>query len=384
MKIPLLNLVRHHEAIKLQLLEAVGEVIDSGRFILGPRVQELERLMAESLGIPFAVGCASGTDALHLALRALAVGPGDAVATTPYSFFASSETISLTGARPLFVDIEADTFNLGPAALRRFCEKECSWNGAELVHKPTKTRVKAVMPVHLFGQCADMRAVLEMAGRYRLAVVEDAAQSLGAEQNLNGEWKKAGAIGTIGCFSFFPSKNLSALGDGGMVITADAQLAERLKMLRGHGAKPKYYHHVIGLNSRLDELQAALLLVKLNQLAEFNHRRVENFKYYDQHLPAAVKVPVVREYNRSVFNQYVIRHPRRDALQNYLKAEGVGTEIYYPLPLHLQECYQDLGYKTGDFPVAEQASRETLALPIDPLLTETERRFVVECVRGFQ
>jgi dTDP-4-amino-4,6-dideoxygalactose transaminase len=384
MKVPLLNLVRHHEAIRLQLLEVAGEVIDSGRFILGPRVQELERLIAEYLGAPHAVACASGTDALHLALRALNIGPGDAVVTTPYSFFASSETISLVGARPLFVDIEPDTFNLDPAALREFCGRSCTWSGTELLHKPSQTRVRAIMPVHLFGQCADMRAVMDMARRYRLAVIEDAAQSIGAEQFFDDEWRKAGTIGTLGCFSFFPSKNLSALGDAGMVVTADPGLAEQLKLLRGHGAKPKYYHHTIGLNSRLDEIQAAFLQVKLNQLSDFNRRRVENVKHYNQHLAKLVKVPTVPEHNRSVFNQYVVRHPRRDALQAHLKAEGVGTEVYYPLPLHLQECYQNLGYKAGDFPIAEQASRESLALPIDPLLTEAERTFVVGCVRGFR
>lgn len=386
----MLNLVRQHEPLKARLLGAIEEVIDSGRFILGPRVQELEERIAEHTGSAFAVGCASGTDALHLAVRALDIGghdsascPRDAVITSPYTFFASAESISLAGARPLFADIELDTFNLDVTRLETLCARECDWNGQELVHRASKARVRAIMPVHLFGQCADMNGVMATATRYRLAVIEDAAQSIGAEQLIDGKWLKSGAIGTIGCFSFFPSKNLSALGDAGMVMTSSPELRDRLVMLRGHGARPKHFHHFIGLNSRLDELQAAVLLVKLEFLEELDAKRREHSRYYNRELAGIVTTPVIRGINRSVLNQYVIRHPRRDALMGFLKERGVSTEIYYPLALHLQKCYAGLGYRAGDFPNAEQASRETLALPIDPLLTADERAFVVASIKAF-
>lgn len=384
MNVSLLNLVRQHEPIKARLLGAIEEVINSGRFILGPKVQELEKRIAEYTGSAFAVGCASGTDALHLALRALDIGPGDAVITSPYTFFASAEAISLTGARPLFADIEFDTYNLDATRLEELCARQCDWNGRELVHRASKTRVRAIMPVHLFGQCADMKGVMAVAARHKLAVVEDAAQSIGARQLIDGKWLKSGAIGTMGCFSFFPSKNLSALGDAGMVTTSSVELRDRLAMLRGHGARPKYFHHFIGLNSRLDELQAAVLLVKLEFLEELNAKRQEHFTYYNRQLAGKVKTPVIRDTNRSVLNQYVIRHPQRDALMSFLKEEGVATEIYYPLALHLQKCYAGLGYRAGDFPNAEQASRESLALPIDPLLSTEERDYVVEMVKAFK
>jgi dTDP-4-amino-4,6-dideoxygalactose transaminase len=383
MKVPLLDLVRQHEPIKTKLLAAIEEVMNSGRFILGPKVKELEQRIAEYVKSPHAVACASGTDALHLALRALEIGPGDAVITTPYTFFASAETISLTGARPLFVDIEADTYNMNVARLEELCAGQCTGNGQQLIHNPTKLPVKAIMPIHLFGQCADMKGIMGVAERYRLAVIEDAAQSIGAQQQIDGEWRMSGSIGTIGCYSFFPSKNLSALGDGGMAVTARPELSDRLMMLRGHGAKPKYYHHFIGLNSRLDELQAALLLVKLERLEELNQKRLGNFRFYNERLQGIVGVPKIRDCNRTVLNQYVIRHKRRDELMSFLKEKGVGTEIYYPLALHLQECYRDLGYKQGDFPESEQASKETLAIPIDPLLTDEERTYVADCIRQF-
>ena len=240
------------------------------------------------------------------------------------------------------------------------------------------------MPVHLFGQCADMKGIMAMAARYRLAVIEDAAQSIGAQQMIDGKWVKSGAIGTIGCFSFFPSKNLSALGDAGMAVTSSPELRDRLAMLRGHGAKPKYFHNFIGLNSRLDELQAAVLLVKFDYLEALNAKRQELFRYYSEQLAGVVTTPVIRDVNRSVLNQYVIRHPQRDALVNFLKEHGVATEIYYPLALHLQKCYAGLGYGSGDLPNAEQASRESLALPIDPLLTPEERGYVVQAVKAFR
>lgn len=379
-----MNLQRQHERVKSHLLAAVEEVIASGRFILGPKVRELETRIAEFTGSAFAVGCASGTDALHLALRALDIGPGDAVITSPYTFFASAEAISLTGARPLFADIELGTFNLDPARLDEFISTECDWNERELVLRGTKTRVKAIMPIHLFGQCADMRAILAIAKRYRLAVIEDAAQSFGAEQSLDGKWQKAGSLGTLGCFSFFPSKNLNALGDGGMVTTSSPELRDRLRMLREHGAEPKHVHHFIGLNSRLDELQAAVLLVKLEVMPELNSRRHELFDYYNRQLAGIVTIPKIPDWNHSVFNQYIICLESRDALACFLKDRGIATAVYYPLPLHLQKCYAGLGYQPGDFPRAEQASRETLALPIDPLLTHEERAYVVEAIKAFK
>jgi dTDP-4-amino-4,6-dideoxygalactose transaminase len=383
LRVPLLNLARQHEPMKARLLEAIEEVVSSGRFILGPRVQELEARIAEYAGSAFAVGCASGTDALHLAVRALEISPGDAVITSPYTFFASAESISLAGARPLFADIELDTYNLDSSRLEELCTGQCDWTGQELVHRVSQTRVKAIMPVHLFGQLADMKGVVALAARYRLAVIEDAAQSIGAEQLLEGKWRKSGSIGSIGCFSFFPSKNLSALGDAGMVVTSSPELRERLAMLRDHGARPRGFHHFIGLNSRLDELQAAVLLVKLEFLAGLNARRQEHFRYYNKQLAGIATIPVIRSTDHSVLNQYVIRHPRRDALREFLENEGVATEVYYPLALHLQECYADLGYCAGDFPNAERASRETLALPIDPAMTDDERAFVAASVKAF-
>ena len=239
------------------------------------------------------------------------------------------------------------------------------------------------MPIHLFGQCADMKAILAIARRYRLAVVEDAAQSFGAEQSLDGQWRKAGSLGTLGCFSFFPSKNLNALGDGGMVTTSSPELRDRLRMLREHGAESRHVHHFIGLNSRLDELQAAVLLVKLEVMPGLNARRRELFDYYNRQLAGIVATPTIPDWNHSVFNQYIIRLESRDALAGFLKDRGVSTAVYYPVPLHLQKCYAGLGYQPGDFPRAEQASRETLALPIDPLLTAEERDYVVTSVRAF-
>ncbi len=379
-----MNLKRQHEQIKNRLLAAVAEVIDSGRFILGPKVRELETRIAEFTGGAFAVGCASGTDALHLALRALDIGPGDAVITSPYTFFASAEAISLAGARPVFVDIELGTYNLDPAWLDEFISTGCDWNGNELALRGTGTRVKAIMPIHLFGQCADMKATLAIARRYRLAVIEDAAQSFGAEQSLDGQWRKAGSLGTLGCFSFFPSKNLNALGDGGMVTTSSPELRDRLRMLREHGAESRHVHHFIGLNSRLDELQAAVLLVKLEVMPGLNARRRELFDYYNRQLAGIVATPTIPYWNHSVFNQYIIRLESRDALAGFLKDRGVSTAVYYPVPLHLQKCYAGLGYQRGDFPHAEQASRETLALPIDPLLTAEECDYVVASVKAFR
>lgn len=380
----MLNLQRQHQQIKNRLLAAIEEVIDSGRFILGPKVRELETRIAEFTGSAYAVGCASGTDALHLALRALDIGPGDAVITSPYTFFASAEAISLAGARPVFCDIELGTFNLDPARVDESITTGCDWNERELVLRGNRNRVKAIMPIHLFGQCANMKPILTLARRYRLEVVEDCAQSFGAQQLLDGRWRRAGSLGTLGCFSFFPSKNLNALGDGGMVTTSSPGLRDRLRMLREHGAESRHVHHFIGLNSRLDELQAAVLLVKLEMMTELNAHRRELFEYYSQELAGIVGTPNVPDWNHSVFNQYIIRIESRDALAGFLKDRGIATAIYYPVPLHLQKCYAGLGYQPGDFPRAEQASWETLALPIDPMMTTEERDYIVASVKAFR
>jgi dTDP-4-amino-4,6-dideoxygalactose transaminase len=364
MTVPLLDLKPQYADLKKEIDEAVHRVLESTRFIGGPEVSGLEEEVARYGQCKHAVACASGTDALILALRALGVGPGDEVVTSGYSFFASAGTVVNVGAIPVFVDIDPRTYNID----------------AHRLEAAITSRTKAVIAVHLYGQCCDLGAVKAVCDKHRLFLIEDAAQAIGAEW----EGQRAGSVGDIGCFSFFPSKNLGAAGDGGMLSTQDDALAERLRLLREHGAKPKYYHAIVGTNSRLDALQAAILRVKLRHLDRWSEARARNAALYDQLLEGS---PVGRPFRdaraRHIYNQYVIRIAQRDALRQHLSERGVGTEIYYPVPLHLQQCFATLGYKTGDLPQSEAAARETVALPIFPELTEEQIRYVAATILEF-
>jgi dTDP-4-amino-4,6-dideoxygalactose transaminase len=313
---------------------------------------------------------------------ALDIGSGDAVITSPFTFFATAGTIARTGARPLFCDIDPVTFNLSPAAVAAFIVQQCERRGSELIHRASGARVRAIMPVHLYGQLADMTALMKIARQHGLKVIEDAAQAIGAA-DLHG--RRAGSFGDVGCLSFFPTKNLGAFGDAGMCVTNDAALAERMEILRVHGGKPKYYHALIGGNFRLDELQAAVLNIKLGYLDAWSAGRQKNAAFYDAALSrsagrTALKGPAVTPGARHIYNQYVIRVPERDALREKLAAAGVGTEIYYPVPLHLQQCFAYLGCKAGDYPESERAANETLALPIFPELTDIQLQYVVDMI----
>lgn len=365
MKIPSFDLKRQYQNLKLEIDKAVQDVMKSGQFILGENVTLLESELANYCGTKYAIGVASGTDALLLSLRALGVGPGDEVITTPFTFFATAEVISNLGAKPVFVDIEPDTFNMNVGEIEKVITKN----------------TKVILPVHIFGQMCDMDRLTEIKERYNLSVIEDACQAIGAVYN----GKKAGSIGDTGCFSFFPTKNLGAFGDGGMIITNNDEIKERVLMLRNHGSKKKYYHGELGYNSRLDEIQAAILRVKLRYLDSYIKRRQEIADLYSNlfsNVPY-VKVPKIKERRTHTFHQYVIRAEKRDELQKYLSDNGIGSTVYYPLPLHLQEVYKNLGYKLGDFPEAEKASKEVLALPMWPELRDEEIREVVEVIKSF-
>jgi dTDP-4-amino-4,6-dideoxygalactose transaminase len=364
MKVPLLDLTLQYESLEAELTETIARVMKSGRYIGGPELTGLEEEIAEFCTTPHAIGCASGTDALILSLRALRIGPGDEVVTPSYSFFASASCISLVGAKPVFCDIQPDTYNLDP----------------ELLEAAITPRTKAVIVVHLFGQCADMEPITEICKRHNLPLIEDAAQSLGAEWN----GRRAGSLGDLGCFSFFPSKNLGAAGDGGVVTCRDEELAKRLRLMRMHGAHPKYHHEEVGMNSRLDALQAAILRVKLPKLGHWAQGRRTNADNYRQQLSGApVELPVVRAESYHVYNQFVIRSRSRDDLRAHLQSNGIGTEIYYPEPLHLQPCFEGWESRKGKFPVAEAAAMETVALPIFPDLTEEQITYVADRIREF-
>ena len=370
MKVPLLDLQGQYQGLREELLAAVTSVMDSQRFVLGDEGRALEAEIAKYSQTKFAIGCASGSDALLLALMALDVKAGDEVITTPFSFFATGSAITRLGARPVFVDIDPLTYNLDPNA----------------VANAITPRTKAIIPVHLYGQCADMNALLEIAERHGIHIVEDAAQAIGAEDT----GRRAGSLGAIGCFSFYPTKNLGGAGDGGIMTTNDVGLAARLRTLRVHGSAVEYRHSEVGINSRLDELQAAVLRVKLSHLERWSNQRRKNAQRYDELLTEyqpefALTTPYVREEARHIFHQYVLRVPEhRDDLVKHLAENGVGTGIYYPIPLHLQECFAFLGYHEGDCPEAERAARETVALPIYPELSEAQQEYVVECVVSFR
>ncbi len=367
MKVPLLDLKAQYESIREEIDEAVLRVCASQRFILGPEVAELENEVAARTGARFAVGVSSGTDALLVSLMALGIGPGHEVITSAYSFFASAGVIVRLGARPVFVDIDPDTFNMDTAAV-----------AARMTE-----RTRAIMPVHLFGRSMDLDPILELAGQAGVAVVEDAAQSFGA---ADARGRAAGTVGAAGCFSFYPSKNLGAFGDGGMVVTGDEELAARIRMLRVHGEAPKYHHQLVGGNFRLDSLQAAVLRVKLGHIDEWTEARRRAARRYRELLEdeaSAERLVLPRDCPGHVHNQFVIRSPERDRLRAFLTDGGVGTEVYYPLPLHLQECFGSLGYGAGDFPHAEAAARSSLALPIYPEITLSQQQHVCGQIHGF-
>jgi dTDP-4-amino-4,6-dideoxygalactose transaminase len=384
-RVPLLDLKAQYRQIEADVMRAVSAVCASQRFILGPNVEALEAELADYCGARYAVGVSSGTDALLAALMALDIGPGDEVITTPFSFFATAGSIVRVGARPLFCDIEPDTFAISIEALRTLVEQRCQWREGRLENPDSGGIVKCIMPVHLFGQMADMDAILEVAQRAGLAVIEDAAQAIGA-RDAGG--RQAGSGGDIGCFSFFPSKNLGAFGDGGLCTTNDAVIAERLKALRMHGETSRYHHALVGGNFRLDELQAAVLRVKLQHLETWTAGRQTRAGVYAERLAAApldgiLRLPIIREGFHHVFNQYVIRASRRDALMERLMAAGIGSAIYYPLPLHQQPCFEFLGWGSAEFPEASKAAREVLALPVFPELTLAQQKRVIDTIRDF-
>ncbi len=383
--VPLLDLKAQFAQIRAEVMPVIDQVCASQLFILGEHVRGLEEEVARYCGASAGVGVSSGTDALLLALMALKLGRGDEVITPPFTFFATAGTIARVGARPVFCDIDPATFNLSPAALQAFIDRHCMVRGDGLINRETGGRVKALMPVHLYGQSADMDPLMEIARRHSLRVIEDAAQAIGTEYK-NGA--RAGSIGDIGCFSFFPSKNLGAFGDAGLCATNDADLAESMRVLRVHGGKPKYFHAVIGGNFRIDELQAAVLRVKLKYLDGWTESRRGNAAYYDAAFAEAALgsrflTPPAIPGCRHIFNQYVVRARNRDALKKFLGERGIGTEIYYPVPLHLQECFAYLGYRAVDFPQSERAAAETLALPVYPELQQAQLAQVVAAVAEF-
>lgn len=371
MKVQFLDLAAQYKALRSEILTEVSKVCDSQHYVLGKNVSALETEIARYCGVKYAIGVASGTDALLLSLMAMGIGPGDRVITTPYTFFSTASSITRLGAEPVFVDIDPQTYNIDPDALERRLRR-----GAK--------RVKAIMPVHLYGQAADMGVIKKIAKRYGLKIVEDAAQAIGAD--FKG--RPVGSIGELGALSFYPSKNLGGFGDGGMVTTNNKRLADKVRMLRVHGTHHRYFHKEIGINSRLDELQAVVLRIKLKHLNEWTLARVVNAKRYDElfknaGLKGNVITPVRAKDSSHVYNQYVLRVKRRDKLKDLLGKKDIGTGIYYPLPLHLQECFKGLGYKRGSLPVSECAARQTLALPIYPELSAAKQKFVVKTIAGF-
>ena len=383
MQVPLLDLKPQYAPLAAEIQSAIEKVCASQGFILGPAVKELEAAVAAYSQCRFGLGLSSGTDALLLALMALDIGAGDAVITTPFTFFATAGTIARTGATPLFCDIDPVTFNLSPATVRAFIDKSCDRRDGGLVTRKGE-RVKALMPVHLYGQMADMPALLQIAQANELRVIEDAAQAIGSE---DAQGRRACSYGDAGCLSFFPTKNLGAFGDAGMCVSNDPALSERMEILRVHGGKPKYFHSLIGGNFRMDELQAAVLNVKLGHLDSWTAGRQRNAAFYDEafaraDLGRAVQTPA-KGTGRHIYNQYILRVRDRDLLRQHLTAAGVGTEIYYPLALHQQKCFAYLGHRTGDFPESERAAEETLALPIFPELTGTQLQYVVDMIAGF-
>ncbi|KPJ66600.1 MAG: transcriptional regulator [Coxiella sp. DG_40] len=364
MQVPLLDLKAQYATIKDEIIAAVSEVLESQRCIGGPKVAELEEKIAAISDCKFAVGVSSGTDAILNSLMSLDIGAGDEVITTPFTFFATVGCIARTSAKPVFVDIDSKTYNINP----------------DLIEQAITKSTRAIMPVHLFGQMSNMDPIMEIANKYNLVVIEDAAQSITSTY----KGKKAGGMGTCGCFSFFPSKNLGGVGDGGMVVTNDEGLYNRLFIMRNHGSKLKYYHKYIGGNFRLDPVQAAALLVKLPHLDEWSEARRQNAAYYNKKFEGTVvQAPYVNPDCVTIYNQYVIGVPRRDELTAHLHQKNIGCEIYYPVPAHMQECFRYLGYQQGDFPESEKAAKKVLAIPIYPELTDEMKDYVAETILSF-
>ena len=383
MKVPLLDLRPPLEELRDEIVEAVTQVIDSTRYIMGPEIDGLEKEISAYCGTNDAVGVSSGTDALLLALMVLDVGPGDLVMTSNFSFFATAGVVARLNATPVFVDIDPQTFNIDPESLSRALAE---------MDAQTRKRVKAIIPVHLYGQCADMEAILKISREYNIPVIEDGAQAIGAECEIDGQKRSAGSSGEFGCFSFFPSKNLGGVGDGGIVTINNSEMADQLRLKRVHGGERKYYHRVIGGNFRLDPIQATVIRVKLPHLNKWHSHRQDNAEHYnklfaEKDLGGKVQLPFVGHsenlQNPHIYNQYVIKAERRDELQAFLAENEIASEVYYPLPFHLQECFLHLGGKTGDFPVSEAAAEEVLALPVYPGMTKEMRETVVEQIANF-
>jgi dTDP-4-amino-4,6-dideoxygalactose transaminase len=375
MKVPFFDLNLQFFSIQEEVKSALDDVFKTQQFILGPKVEALERTLAHYCQSQYGIGVASGSDALLLSLMVLDIGKGDEVLLPPFTFFATAGAVSRVGAIPVFVDIDPATYNMDPAK----------------IEEKITSRTKAILPVHLFGQCADMEPLLKLAKANHLFLIEDAAQALGADYrpHSNSPGRRAGQMGDLGCFSFYPTKNLGAFGDAGMVVTDNPGLAEKVRFLRVHGSQPKYFHKWVGINSRLDAIQAAILLVKFKYLEKWTEERQRKAAKYEelfQDLSSSIdgfQLPKIQYENRHIFHQYVIRTPERNRLRRFLTEEGIGTDVYYPLPLHLQECYSSLKYRKGDLPISEKASEESLALPIYPELTEDQQRLVVDRIKAF-
>ena len=383
MKVPLLDLHPPLKDLRDEIVEAVTRVIDSTQYIMGPEIDELEKEIAEYCGTEDAVGVSSGTDALLISLMVLDVGPGDIVLTTNFSFFATAGVVARLNATPVFVDIDPETFNIDPEQLR-FTLNE--------MDEERRNRVKALIPVHLYGQCANMAEILKIAETFNIPVIEDCAQAIGAECEINGKIRCAGSMGDFGCFSFFPSKNLGGIGDGGIVTVNKSKLSELLRLKRVHGAERSYYHRMIGGNFRLDPIQATVIRIKLNHLNGWHQHRQKNAQYYnmlftESELNEKIRTPHIMHpktmQNHHIFNQYVIRTERRDELQSFLESQGISSGVYYPIPFHLQECFKFMGGNKGDFPVSESAAKEVLALPVYPGITTGMQEKVVEQIKAF-
>ncbi|MGG3859320.1 DegT/DnrJ/EryC1/StrS family aminotransferase [Metabacillus fastidiosus] len=367
MKVPMLDLSEQYSTLRGEMLEVLDEVMTSSRFILGDNVKKLEQDVAAYSNVPFGIGVANGSDALHISLQACGVKAGDEVITTAFTFFATAGAIARCNATPVFVDIDPVTFNIDPSK----------------IEEKITEKTKAIIPVHLYGQVSDMDPIVEIAKKHNIYIIEDAAQAIGATY----KGKRVGELGDTACYSFFPTKNLGAYGDAGMVVTKHEDLAEKMRVIRVHGSKPKYYHHVLGYNSRLDELQAAILNVKFPHLNEWSEQRRKIAANYTEKLKNAlgdkIVTPIETEGNYHVFHQYTIRVENRDELQKFLGEQGVSTMIYYPQPLHLQPVFQELGYKEGDLPITEKAALEAISLPMFPELKEEQQDYVVECIAKF-
>jgi dTDP-4-amino-4,6-dideoxygalactose transaminase len=392
MRVPLLDLSEQYRSLAVPIRERLEEIFATQRFVLGPNVERFEKAIGQFIGTRHAIGISSGTDALLVAYMAVGLGPNDAIITTPYSFFATAGCVARTGALPLFVDIDRDTYNLSPQLLTEFLEKECDTRDETTVHRRTGKTVRAIVPVHLFGLCCDMKPITAAATQYRLPLIEDAAQAIGAEYPFGSETKQAGTMSDYACFSFYPSKNLGAAGDAGLVITNDDARAQLVKSLRQHGMEPRYYHHLIGGNFRLDEIQAAILDVKLPFLSGWSAARRTAADFYTSELRKAGLAenvtPPAEPYrdkvkSHHIYHQYVIRTKQRDALAKHLVKREIGTAIYYPVGLHLQTALAYLGHKRGDFPETEAAADQTLALPVFPEISQEAQSYVVDSIANF-